>query len=365
MASGNSVRSTARLALALVAAILLANLLSATTAAVVFRRAIVQQGARTEFLVEQMLEYPDAPGDQAWSEWALLMQSRERAIADMTRSTHLMVFAELISSSLGVLLGWVLFRALRRLAAKEREVQRTVAKLEESNARLDTFAGRVAHDLRNAMAPTRLAAGLLRKSQSGGREVETVAGILDRSSSRMAQTIDALLEFSRMNVPNPQARSEIAGVVDGAREEVESLAQALGARVEADVAPAFVRGTSGALHTLVTNILNNAVKFLVDQPERRVRVTGRQRGEEYVLEIADTGPGIPAEVQSRLFDPFFRAPGVKAAGLGIGLSTAHQVATALGGAVSVDSAPGEGASFLIRLPLSPPPPDERTWAPHV
>ena len=203
MALGISVRSTARLALALVAAIILANLLSVGVATRVFQDAVVQQGQETETLVQQMMRDSDASAESGQSERALLMQARERALADMQRSTRVMVLAELTSSLFGIGLGLVLFLALKRLAMKEREVEQTVAQLEQSNANLDAFAGRVAHDLRNALAPMRLASGLLRKSQSGGAEVANVSGILDRSGLRMEQTIEALLEFSRLNSSGP------------------------------------------------------------------------------------------------------------------------------------------------------------------
>ena len=137
-------------------------------------------------------------------------------------------------------------------------------------------------------------------------------------------------------------------------EEVGPLAQSLEVTLNAQVSPALVQGTSGALHAVVANLLNNAVKFLCDQPERRVTVSGHPEGAQYALEITDTGPGIPREVQSRLFEPFFRAPGVKAEGLGIGLATARRVVEALGGSIGVVPEVGRGATFTIRLPLARP-----------
>jgi signal transduction histidine kinase len=109
---------------------------------------------------------------------------------------------------------------------------------------------------------------------------------------------------------------------------------------------------------VVLNLLINAVQAL--DPQRRarnvVRVTLEQRAEALVLSVADTGAGIPADVLPRIFDPFFTTK--QDGGTGLGLAISKQIVAELGGTIDVDSVPGEGTTFRVRVPV-PGPIDEK------
>ena len=83
----------------------------------------------------------------------------------------------------------------------------------------------------------------------------------------------------------------------------------------------------------------------------RIRVATRQEGGDYVIEVSDTGPGVPEPIRARIFEPFFTTKPV-GAGTGLGLSIAYAVVEAHGGSIAVDDAPweGGGARFTIRVP---------------
>jgi PAS domain S-box-containing protein len=104
------------------------------------------------------------------------------------------------------------------------------------------------------------------------------------------------------------------------------------------------------LQQLILNLLINAEQALVTVPGPRV-ITVRTRSEEHSvrLELADTGPGIPAEIQDKIFDPFFTTKD-QGLGTGLGLSICYGIAQDHGGRITVHSAPGEGATFSIALP---------------
>ena len=105
----------------------------------------------------------------------------------------------------------------------------------------------------------------------------------------------------------------------------------------------------------VGNLVSNAIKYT--PPQGSVTVSaGSQEGEVW-LRVSDTGPGIAAEEQARIFAPFYRGPvsGRFPQGMGLGLSIARDLVTAHGGRLTVESAPGAGSQFTIWLPVQTPP----------
>jgi signal transduction histidine kinase len=99
---------------------------------------------------------------------------------------------------------------------------------------------------------------------------------------------------------------------------------------------------------VVSNLVSNAIKFTPQ--EGAIRVSARQRGHQIVLSVADTGPGIPQEHLSKIFDRFWRTPGTMQKGSGLGLSIAKGIVEAHGGTIWAESA-GKGSSFFFTLPL--------------
>jgi signal transduction histidine kinase len=81
---------------------------------------------------------------------------------------------------------------------------------------------------------------------------------------------------------------------------------------------------------------------------------GRRLTNDYVFEVADTGPGIPRESLGRIFEPFYRVPGAQAPGTGIGLATVSRIIEAHSGGIEVRSTPGQGTTFTVRLPAAAP-----------
>lgn len=104
------------------------------------------------------------------------------------------------------------------------------------------------------------------------------------------------------------------------------------------------------MRQVLTNLLSNAAKFT--PRGGAVTVTLAQLDGAVELAVADTGKGIPADEQPRVFDRFFRGVGSQAGGSGIGLAVAAELVAAHGGEISVHSEPGHGSRFLVRLPIT-------------
>jgi two-component system sensor histidine kinase BaeS len=105
------------------------------------------------------------------------------------------------------------------------------------------------------------------------------------------------------------------------------------------------------LDQALSNLVANAIKFT--PAGGKVMLRSGSNAQAIWFSVADTGPGIPATDQLHLFEPFFRSvrPGWKVPGLGLGLSIAKTIVEAHGGAIRVESTPGQGSTFTILLPL--------------
>jgi signal transduction histidine kinase len=134
---------------------------------------------------------------------------------------------------------------------------------------------------------------------------------------------------------------------------MEALALERGLTLTIDAEPLEVQGDRHRLRQLGTILLDNALKYTPSGG--RVTVRCVRAGKHAELSVADTGPGIPAAEQARIFDRFVRADSARtrsAGGTGLGLAIARWIAESHGGRISVESQPGVGATFLVRLPLA-------------
>jgi signal transduction histidine kinase len=278
--------------------------------------------------------------------------ARAEATAQTRGSLRLLLGVAAVAVVLAAALTWLLSRTLAGLERSRRELDASLDKLGRANRDLDAFAGRIAHDLRNILAPLPLSAGRLRRSAGSREAIDSSADKIERIARRAEGLIDALLAFARAGQPPDVAASaSVRRAVSEALDDVTDLRSLVGAEVIIEVEDLDVRVADSLLYALVANLLSNALKFVEGQETRRVQVAARRTGTLCELMVSDTGPGIPPEAQSRIFQPFYRAPGAKGAGTGIGLATVQRIVEAYGGRIAVRSQPGEGATFIIRLPL--------------
>jgi len=181
------------------------------------------------------------------------------------------------------------------------------------------------------------------------RSLEGIA----RESERMSVLVDDLLLLARLDEGRPLEREpvELDEVVGEAVETARTVEP--GRPVALTAEPARVVGDRDRLRQIVDNLLANVRAHTPPDAPVEVRV-GLENGSA-VVEVADAGPGIPGEDASRVFERFYRTDSSRAranGGVGLGLSIVAAVAEAHGGRVSVDSQPGEGATFRIALPLA-------------
>jgi two-component system OmpR family sensor kinase len=285
----------------------------------------------------------------------------EYARAEATRgartSFHVLAVATVAALVLAVALGWALARTLGGLSRSRAALDASLARLERANRDLDAFAGRIAHDLRNILAPLPLTAGRLRHHGHDQAVVDASADKIERVARRADGLLEALLAFARAGQPpDGSAAALVSKAVRDALDDLAHLRSLVDAEVHVDLdgdgAEVEVHCAPSLLYTVVANLLNNALKFVEGRPRREVRIRARREGGLGEITVSDTGPGLSEETQPRIFEPFYRAPDAKAPGTGIGLATVERIVQAYGGRLTVRSRLGEGATFVVRLPLA-------------
>ncbi len=234
----------------------------------------------------------------------------------------------------------------------DRQIARAEREREARLAELDSFAGRVAHDLKGPLSTMLLSVQVARDDQELGQRSSRALERAERAGTRMSSMIDGLLAFAKAGAAAaPTAQARVADVVASIRATSAPAVQEHRATITFDVDPDLrARTTDGVLSSIVQNLLRNAVLHLGESPVREVRVRARAVSPGALeLEVSDTGPGIPDDVKRRLFRPFERGP-TSAEGHGLGLATVKRLVEGHGGSVSIDTELGRGTTFRVRLP---------------
>jgi two-component system sensor histidine kinase BaeS len=144
-------------------------------------------------------------------------------------------------------------------------------------------------------------------------------------------------------------RLDLARVASDAADSLASRFQAAGIQLAKELPPTLVSGDPYRLRQVVTNLLANAAKFT--PPGGRVSLRVGLEGNDAIIEVTDTGPGVPPEELPLVWDRFYRgSAGRTATGSGIGLAVVKELALAHGGSVSLQSPAGGGARFAVHIP---------------
>jgi signal transduction histidine kinase len=168
---------------------------------------------------------------------------------------------------------------------------------------------------------------------------------------RMVDDLQVLASAEAAGLQLERRRLDLARIGAEAADSLASRYQAAGVTLDQDLPPTVVVGDPGRLHQVVTNLLANALKFT--PAGGRVTLTIQTDGEDAVLEVVDTGPGVPPAEQSLVWERFYRGQAGRATGgSGIGLAVVKELVAAHGGTVALHSPPAGGAAFEVRLPVA-------------
>lgn len=251
-----------------------------------------------------------------------------------------------------------------RLEERRLENQRLIGELEERVqqktrevlkadrlATLGGIAAGFAHEIGNSLNVIRGYAAVTERELPSDHPNRPDVSAIRRETLRAADLIERFLVFARARASQAFAQP----VEPVLREAVEVVGPAAAqARVDrvlevaTDLPP--VVADAGLLRQAFLNLCVNAIQAMAPQGGGLLRVSARREGGEVVVQVEDSGPGMPPETAARVFEPFFTT---KAEGTGLGLAIVRQAAEAHGGHITVEGAPGGGALFRLRLPAAP------------
>ena len=240
--------------------------------------------------------------------------------------------------------------AARIIREQAEAIQATRARLAQNEklAALGQLAAAIAHEVRNPLAVIRSSAQNLSESASRDEEAARACSFIIAEIDRLARVVNSLLAFAR------PVRVEARAVAPA--ELVERAALLAGDDLEAhrirfrrEIAPGLpaVNADPDLLCQVLLGLLANATTAAGEAGE--VALEARTIDGDVELAVADSGPGVPAELRGRIFDAFFTT---RPKGVGLGLAVAREIVTAHGGRIDVGERPGGGARFAVRLPVA-------------
>lgn len=258
------------------------------------------------------------------------------------------------------------------LEAARSEAAALNAEFREEHRRKDEFLAMLGHELRNPLAPLVTAIDLIRIHPPGLELPAFLVESMGRQIAQLARLVEDLLDVSRVSRGRIELRREplrLAEVLQDAYKESRSL-------LDARLHQVFLRGMNlsltvnadrARLMQIFGNLLNNTAKYT--DPGGRIAMTLSCEGEYAVVRVTDNGIGIEPENLPRIFELFAQASpalGRAEGGLGIGLTLVRTLVQLHGGTITAESAGvGQGASFIVKLPLLDAPKPEQTSKPGL
>lgn len=233
---------------------------------------------------------------------------------------------------------------------------RDVTRLTEVERAKSEFVSSAAHELRTPLTSIEMSVELLMENISGfSHDDAELLKVAQAETRRMKALVNDLLDLSKlesgvieMSFGEVSIPSLFGKAYDIFRLQMEKAGVELKV-VEAEKMPT-VRADSNKIMWVITNLISNALRFV--SKGGSIVLTARHVGSQVHVTVADDGPGIPIEFQSRIFQRFVQVKGNESGGTGLGLAISREMVRAHGGTIWVESAPGQGSAFTFTLPVA-------------
>ncbi len=297
--------------------------------------------------------------------WLLVYrQQTADAFSELRRAERMSLLFFFLGGVSIVIMALVLSRRMASrvaMADREKEVMRRQVIETSKLAGIGELAAGVAHEINNPVAVMIEEAGWIQDLLSDGRiddpgdraEIERALKQIHTQGRRCKDITAKLLSFARGS-DNRNRPMDINQVIGDVFQLVAQQAKydhiEVETRLARDLPPLTASETE--MHQVVINLVNNALHAMA-KDGGRLTVSSVAKDGWIVVEVADTGPGIPEAILERIFDPFFTTKPV-GQGTGLGLSICYGIVKKMGGRIEVDSRVGRGTTFRVMLPTAPP-----------
>ncbi|HEV3272254.1 MAG TPA: ATP-binding protein [Candidatus Methylacidiphilales bacterium] len=209
------------------------------------------------------------------------------------------------------------------------------------------MASSLMHDLRTPVSSIRLSADLINAASGEGKIPRWCDGIR-LQCDRLVGMAAELMEFSKGESKLTLSRTRATAFLEQFQALNEGSLAPSGIEVHFDAEPAEIEIDTMRMQRVLQNLVTNAVEALQLTPRPRIEIKAWVKDSAFYLAMKDNGPGIPAAIQGRIFEPFVTHG--KSEGIGLGMAIVRNIVTAHGGTITFETAPDQGASFLIAIP---------------
>jgi signal transduction histidine kinase len=239
-------------------------------------------------------------------------------------------------------------------------IYQSVRTVFEMSERRSQFVSTVTHELKTPLTNIRMYIEMLEQgiARDPEREQEYFR-ILDSEGSRLSRLINNVLELSKLEKKTRRLEMQ-SGTFEDVIQEVESVMREkikqehFTFEVEQGAVRPFYYDREAMIQVLI-NLIENSIKFGKTAPERRITIRTHQEGEWVLIQVADTGPGIPRRSLKKVFDDFYRVDNSTTRatrGTGIGMALVRKLVALMGGSVTAGNNDGPGCTITIRMPVS-------------
>jgi len=232
------------------------------------------------------------------------------------------------------------------------ERKRAEEELHKKSAEIERFTNMVSHDLKSPLVTIKTFLGFLEEDLGPGKTgpVAKDLGFIGSAAEKMERLLNELLEFVRIgHSPNAPASVPLQEIVKEALELLAGQIVKRGVRVDVTREPLWLHGDRARMVEVFQNLVDNAVKYMGDQPDPRIEIGAEQGSGEIVFFVRDNGKGIDPRHISRIFGIFEKLD-TDTPGVGIGLAMVKRIVEVHGGRIRVHSdGPGKGTTFRFTL----------------
>ena len=281
--------------------------------------------------------------------WEVAVHPRDAAEIDRLVRRQVILYVGTLVFLAGVVAAGVWF--IVRTSLKEVKLARLKA----------DFAANISHELRTPLALIQAAGeSLAHRPDLSKPQADRYVGIILKESRRLTDLVNAVLDFSRLEQKKTLYRlapHDVGALANDFAQSYRAHIEEQGFVFSIQIADGALAANvdPAALHLVLTNLADNAVKFSAEHKE--IAVSVRRLEGNIALRVQDRGIGIAPEEQRRIFESFYRVEGdmvKKTRGAGIGLALVRRIVEAHGGSIAVESTPGKGSMFTVLLPAAPP-----------